>query len=436
MFSQLFGNYLVDQKVISPEDYREIIEKQLDARVKLGTIAVAEGLLTGEQVESLNKLQMQVDRRFGDLAVERGLLTEEQVEQLLKKQGNPYMQFLQVLLESEKVDVPQVDTQLKAFQREKGFSDADMAALKKDDLDALMPIFAFSSKPFVTEIASLIMRNINRFVTRDFYIGPIRHVEELEYRCLAGQRTSGDYELYIAFAEEEENGGFAALAAAFAGGKGKAEQTAADAYDAVCEFVNCNSGLFAADVSNRGISMDMEPAFVYENQKVTGKVYALPVYIENRKLQLLLAVDSKVELGQVPLELSAEFSVCRQNADASQSTILVVDDSRMSRRLLRAILEEGGYTGIVEAANGEEGLEAYRQYHPAIVTMDITMPKMDGIKALEQIKAYDSEAKVVMITAAGQQHKIIEALKLGAAKFITKPFEQKDVLAVIQSVMR
>lgn len=434
MFSQLFGNYLVDRKAISPEDYQEVIEKQLDVRVKLGTIAVAEGLLTEEQVETLNKLQMQVDRRFGDLAVERGLLTEEQVGQLLKKQGNPYMQFLEVLLESGKVDVPQMDAQLKAFQKEKGFSDADMTALKNDDFDALVPIFAFSSKPFVTEIAGLVMRNLNRFVTRDFYIGPIHHVDELEYRYLAGQRTKGDYDLYIAFAEEEENGGFAALASGFAGEK--FERTDMDVYDAVCEFVNCSSGLFASDVSNRGISMDMEPTFVYENQKVTGKVYALPVYIENHRLQLLIAVDSKVELGQTPLEPAAEILVCDQNADASQGTILVVDDSKMSRKMLRAILEEGGYAVIAEAATGEEGLEAYKQYHPTMVTMDITMPKMDGIAALEQIKAYDSEAKVVMITAAGQQQKIIDALKLGAEKFITKPFDQNEVLTVIRSVIK
>lgn len=434
MFSQLFGNYLVDQKIISQEDYREAVKQQLNVRVKLGTIAVAEGLLTEEQVEMLNKLQMQVDKRFGDLAVERDLLTEEQVQQLVKKQGNPYMQFLQVLLESGKTDVRQVDAQLKAFQREKGFSDADMAALKNDDYDALMPIFAFSSKPFVTEIASLVIRNINRFVTRDFYIEPIRHVDKLRYRYLAGQHTKGDYDLYIAFAEEEENGGFVALASPFAGEK--FEQTDADVYDAVCEFVNCNSGLFAADVSNRGVNLDLEPTFVYESQRVTGMVYALPIYIENHKLELLIAVDSKVEMGQTPLESPTDILVCNQNVDSSQETILVVDDSKMSRKMLRSILEEAGYAVIAEAANGEEGLEAYKLYRPTLVTMDITMPKLDGIEALGQIRAFDGEAKVVMITAAGQQQKIIEALKLGAAKFITKPFEQNEVLSVIQSVIK
>lgn len=434
MFSQLFGNYLVDKEVISPEDYQAAIEKQLDVRVKLGTIAVAEGLLTENQVQALNKLQMQFDKRFGDLAVEKGLLSGEQVQQLLKKQGNPYMQFLQVLLESGKVSVSQMDAHISSFQKEKGFSDADMTALKNDDFDALIPIFAFSSKPFVTEIAGLVMRNLNRFVTRDFYIGQIRHVDQLEYRYLAGQRTTGDYDLYLAFAEEEDKGGFAALASGFA--RDEFDEVDADVYDAICEFVNCNSGLFASDASNRGINMDMEPTFAYENQVVKGKVYALPVYIENHKLQLLIAVDSEVELGQTPYELETETVVCTQNTDEARGTILVVDDSRMSRKMLRAILEEAGYAVIAEAANGEEGLEAYKQYHPSVVTMDITMPKMDGIAALKEIRAYDSSARVVMITAAGQQQKIIEALKLGAQKFITKPFEQDEVMATLQSLIK
>ncbi|MDE5893269.1 MAG: chemotaxis protein CheY, partial [Acetatifactor sp.] len=216
MFSQLFGRYLVDKEIISPEDYQAAVDKQLGVRVKLGTIAVAEGLLTEEQVEMLNKLQMQYDRRFGDLAVEKEFLTQEQVQQLLKKQGNPYMQFLQVLLESGKVNVSQMDMHISSFQKEKGFSDADMTALKNDDFDALVPIFAFSSKPFVTEIVGLVLRNLNRFVTRDFYIGQIRHVDQLEYCYLAGQRTTGDYDLYLAFAEEEPKGGFATLASGFA----------------------------------------------------------------------------------------------------------------------------------------------------------------------------------------------------------------------------
>lgn len=434
MFCQLFGRYLVDKEIISPDDYQTAIEKQLDVRVKLGTIAVAEGLLTEAQVETLNKLQMQFDRRFGDMAVEMVFLTQEQVEMLLKKQGNPYMQFLQVLLESGKINITQMDNYISSFQKEKGFSDGDMTNLKNEDFDALIPIFAFSSKPFVTELAGLVIRNLNRFVTRDFYFEQIRHVDQLAYRHLAGQHITGDYDIWLAFAEEEEDGGFVTLASDFA--KEKYSEVSADVYDAISEFVNCVNGLFASEASNRGIQIDMDPAVVYENQMVKGKVYALPVYVKNHKLQLLIAVDSKVEMGQNPYELETETMECSQDTDGSRGTVLVIDDSRMSRKMLRAILEEEGYAVIAEAANGAEGLDAYKQFHPDVVTMDITMPKMDGITAVREIREYDSNAKIVMITAAGQQQKIIEALKLGAGRFITKPYEQSDVSATMQYMMK
>ncbi|MCM1119690.1 MAG: response regulator [bacterium] len=434
MFCQLFGKYLVDKKVIGQEDYRSAIERQLKTRVKLGTIAVTEGVMSEEQVEEVNELQRQQDRRFGDIAVEKGYLTQEQVRMMLEKQGNPYMQFIQALLQSGRVDVSQMNAHISSFQREKGFSDADMTALKNEDVDALIPIFAFSSKPFVTELAGLVVRNLIRFVTRDIYLGQMRHVEQLEYCHLAGQHVIGDYDVYLALAEEQESGGFVALASAFA--KEDFQEISADVYDAVCEFVNCNSGLFASEVSNKGINMELEPALAYEKQMVEGKIYALPVHIKNYTLQLLIAVDSRVALGCTPFELKAEPLACGENAGNSGRTVLVIDDSKMSRKMLRAILEEEGYVVIAEAADGEEGLEAYKQFHPAMVTMDITMPGMDGIVALREIMDYDRDARVVMITAAGQQQKIIEALKLGAERFITKPFEKAEVAAMLKAMQK
>ena len=200
MFGQLFGKYLVNKGVITQEDYKELIKKQLEVRVKLGTIAVADGLLSEEQAELVNKLQKQFDKRFGDIAIEKGFLTEAQVDELLKKQGNPYMKFLEVLLESGKVTISQADAEFAAFQKDSGFSNDDMNALKKDDFERLVPIYAFSSKPFVTDLVCLILRNINRFVTRDFYLGKIEHLDKLDYKCLAGQKTVGVHSIQVAVA--------------------------------------------------------------------------------------------------------------------------------------------------------------------------------------------------------------------------------------------
>ena len=117
------------------------------------------------------------------------------------------------------------------------------------------------------------------------------------------------------------------------------------------------------------------------------------------------------------------------------ATVLIVDDSRTSRKILRSLLEGDGYEIIDEATNGEEGYLKYKELKPDLVTMDITMPSMDGIECLSLIKHVNPDAKVVMITAAGQKEKLIEALKRGAEEFITKPFDETEVLATLKKVV-
>ncbi len=114
--------------------------------------------------------------------------------------------------------------------------------------------------------------------------------------------------------------------------------------------------------------------------------------------------------------------------------ILMVDDSRTSRKLLRNILEEGGHEVIGEAKDGQEGVQQFQALKPEVVTMDITMPVLDGVEALKMIKALDGDTKVIMVTAAGQKPKIMECIKAGADEFITKPFDNKEILAAIEKV--
>lgn len=433
MFSQLFGKYLVANNVITDDDYKDIIEKQLSVRVKLGTIAIAQGLLTEEQVETINELQKQFDRRFGDIAVEKELLSAEQIDALLQKQGNPYMQFLEVLLESGKVKASAIDNYLASFQKENGFSDADMAALKNDDIDKLIPIFAVSAKPYVAELAALVIRNINRFVTRDFYIEKMKHLHTLKYSHLTGQRLVGDDSLYLALADESDQSAFVKIASAFSGNTYVSADE--DAFDAVCEFININSGLFASEASKKKITLDMEPTFAYKDQSVDGDFYILPIYIENHAINLLIAVNSDMKMGDTPFYYSSEIATTASHRTDSKGTILVVDDSKMSRNMLRALVEDAGYSVVAEAGDGEAAIEAYKQSKPDLVTLDITMPKMDGIEALKHIIKINPSAKVIMITAAGQENKLIEAIKVGAERFVTKPFDKEEVLKCIQEIL-
>ncbi len=116
--------------------------------------------------------------------------------------------------------------------------------------------------------------------------------------------------------------------------------------------------------------------------------------------------------------------------------VLIVDDSRTSRKILRNLLEEAGHEIVSEAVNGDEGYLKYKEFTPDVVTMDITMPVTDGIQALQLIKHTDKDACVVMITAAGQKEKMMQALKEGAAEFITKPFDKEEVIKVINEVTK
>jgi CheY-like chemotaxis protein len=433
MFSQVFGKYLVENGVLRYADYREAIEKQLDVRVKLGTIAVAEGLLTEEQAEGIHKLQKQFDKRFGDIAIEKGFLTSAQVEALVHKQGNPYMQFLEVLLDSEKVSIADVEAQLSEFQRENHFSYAEMMAFKQDDFKQLVPIYAASSKPFVTELVSLMLRNIDRFVTRDFYIEKMEHVKEMNYICLAGQKIYGEHTIQLALAAENLSEGFLKLASSLTGENFVTVEE--DALDAVSEFTNCIGGLFVTEQSKQDLFLDMQPVYAYENQKLVGDVYVLPIYIEDCEIKLIIAVDAEVQMGQSQHKFSYEKADSNFAVGLSKGKIAVVDDSKISRKHLRTILEDEGYAVIAEATDGEEGIAVYMQYKPDILTLDITMPNMDGIEALREIMSVDKKARVIMISDAGQQQKIDEAMAIGAKEFITKPFQPEEVIASIQSIL-
>lgn len=118
--------------------------------------------------------------------------------------------------------------------------------------------------------------------------------------------------------------------------------------------------------------------------------------------------------------------------------VLVVDDSVFVTKQISQILNSEGFEVIATAGNGEEGLEKYKELHPAVdlVTMDITMPKMDGVTALEKIMEFDKNAKVVMVSALGKQDLVKKALMLGAKNYIVKPLDRKKVLERVVSVLK
>jgi len=115
--------------------------------------------------------------------------------------------------------------------------------------------------------------------------------------------------------------------------------------------------------------------------------------------------------------------------------ILVVDDAAFMRMMLKDMLTKGGHEVVGEAENGHVAVAKYMELKPDLVTMDITMPEMDGLEAVSRIRANDPAAKIIMCSAMGQQDMVVKAIQSGAKDFVVKPFQQDRVLDAVRKVV-
>ncbi len=115
--------------------------------------------------------------------------------------------------------------------------------------------------------------------------------------------------------------------------------------------------------------------------------------------------------------------------------VLIVDDAAFMRMMIKDILSKNGYDIVGEAENGAKAIEKYKELTPDLVVMDITMPEVDGITAVKEIKKINADSKIVMCSAMGQQAMVIESIQAGAKDFIVKPFQAERVLEAIKKVI-
>lgn len=115
--------------------------------------------------------------------------------------------------------------------------------------------------------------------------------------------------------------------------------------------------------------------------------------------------------------------------------VLIVDDAAFMRMMIKNIITKSGYEVVGEAENAAVAVELYKELKPDLVTMDITMPEMDGIAGVKAIKAIDPNASIIMVSAMGQQAMVMEAIQAGAKDFIVKPFQQERILQAMERVL-
>ncbi len=165
MFGQYFGDYLLKNNQITPDQFADVMDYQDNHRAKLGLIAVSEGLLSIKQADELNRLQALQDKRFGDLAIEKGYLTDADISHLLRLQGNPYLVFIQALEENQVMTQEDAEVLVASFQKERHLSNSDMTAIKNGELETLIPVFVDKDSDMIQFLIGLALRNVVRFVT-------------------------------------------------------------------------------------------------------------------------------------------------------------------------------------------------------------------------------------------------------------------------------
>lgn len=118
------------------------------------------------------------------------------------------------------------------------------------------------------------------------------------------------------------------------------------------------------------------------------------------------------------------------------ATILIVDDAAFMRMMLKDILIKNGFNVVGEAENGAVAVEKYKELQPSLTIMDITMPEMDGLQSVKEIRKIDSAARIIMCSAMGQQAMVIEAIQSGAKDFVVKPFQAERVVEAVTKALK
>lgn len=294
MVSVIIGNYLLEKGLITYEQFRDLLVEKNRVRVKLGLIAVAEGLMTKEEADRVNNLQAIMDKRFGDIAVERGYLAEGHVETLLKKQGNAYLAFAQALEDQQLMSVDQLEQYMIDYQIENQLTISEIEDLKSGDVDRILPLYIPIGAEKYMNAAGIALRTIMRCVDVEVYPERAFITQSCEAENGAIQYVSGERSVSLGLVGK----GQALLRTASVFGKEEFEEVNEDALDAVGELINCISGLYASSLSQGGINLDLlPPEFSTEiSEIVSDEMLVLPIDVKGDKMNFIIAIGNKVEM--------------------------------------------------------------------------------------------------------------------------------------------
>lgn len=285
MIEYILGNYMVEKQKLTDAQLQKVLYAQHKVRVKLGLIAMSEGLMTKEQAEDVNRTQMIMDKRFGDIAVEKGYLTEVQVNRLLALQGSSYLSFIQTIVDEGILTYEDVQEAIILFQKENGFMNTEMEIMKSDDVDRLVPLFLPTDDVFYNELVGVAIRMIIRLVDSHVYIGRAYFKENHVVEALVSQKIEGDREISTSLAGNDET--LLTLACPFA--EEIFDAVDEDSLDAVGEFLNYVNGIFATALSQKDVMLELlPPEYHLQETTVEGTALIVPCYFGSTRIELLI----------------------------------------------------------------------------------------------------------------------------------------------------
>jgi len=419
MFDRIFGKYLLVTGTLSREQLENVYEKQDESRVRLGLMAVSEKLMTVEQAEEINQLQSIMDKRYGDIAVEKGYLQLEELTNLLGQQGNAYLTFVQTVLDLKYLTMEQINTELENYQKEHKYTEEEMQKLTSCDVNEVLGIIMKEIPLEVQQITGVMLRTMTRLIDHHVYVEKIYRSDYYAADQISCQSLNGEHQILSVLCGSET--AMKQTAISYMGEQFITNNE--DALDSLAELINCVNGLYATGMSHQDVAIDLcVPEYKMHGATIQGKpLYVARIIILGQQIDYIICYDGAYELYDGKKE--------------KQGNIFIVDDSRTARKVLRSILEMQGYKVVGEAGNGEEALDKISEVEADLITLDITMPLMDGIETLYEMRRQGIGTPIMMVSASAQKEKILEALKGGACDFLQKPYNENQVIESVERAL-
>lgn len=292
MFSVFFGQFLLNQGIVSGKELNRLLDISKKTRVKLGVLAINSGLMTADNVNKLNTLQTKIDKRFGQLAIQEGYLTEPELNILLSVQSSEHLKLSQTLIDEDIMTYDEVENQLKRYKEVYSLTDENFQALKDGKATTIIDTYLNFGKDSFAELykeyISLFYKNVVRFIDSSIRIEHLEIIETKTYEFLVKQDIIGPKRIYTGFAGKSD------VLMKFASKYADESFHSLDDYaqDALGEFLNLNNGLYLVNLSDYGVEMSLELQSIQKNYLIeSNKVYAVPFYTSFGRFDLLISLN-------------------------------------------------------------------------------------------------------------------------------------------------